>query len=105
MWGKEMTGICSVRFPLDGRCHLANSSSEIMITGEETTNGLLSCLLEISSYSAGCHLQRTGDTMAPSFLSWANALSTSLRSSPERVATSPADTVLTLRYSGRQSHP
>ena len=23
-----------------------------------------------------CHLQRTGDTMAPSFLSWAKALST-----------------------------
>ena len=45
-------------------------------------------------YSAGCHLQRTGDTMAPSFLSWANALSTSLRSIPERVATSPADTGL-----------
>ena len=65
-----------------------------MITEEETTNGLLSCLLEISSYSAGCHLQRTGDTIAPSFLSWAKALSTSLRSSPERVATSPADTGL-----------
>ena len=32
--------------------------------------------------------------MAPSFLSWAKALSTSLRSSPERVATSPADTGL-----------
>ena len=31
-------------------------------------------------------MQRTGDTMAPSFLSWAKALSTSLRSSPERVA-------------------
>ena len=45
-------------------------------------------------YSAGCHLQRTGDTMAPSFLSWANALSTSLLSIPERVATSPADTGL-----------
>ena len=60
-----------------------------MITEEETTNGLLSCLLEISSYSAGCHLQRTGDTMAPSFLSWAKALSTSLRSSPERVANIP----------------
>ena len=49
---------------------------------------------QIRSYSAGCHLQRTGDTMAPSFLSWAKALSTSLRSSPERVATSPADTGL-----------
>ena len=45
-------------------------------------------------YSAGCHLQRTGDTIVPSFLSWANALSTSLRSSPERVAISPADTGL-----------
>ena len=32
--------------------------------------------------------------MAPSFLSWAKALSTSLWSSPERVATSPADTGL-----------
>ena len=32
--------------------------------------------------------------MVPSFLSWAKALSTSLRSSPERVATSPADTGL-----------
>ena len=39
-------------------------------------------------------MQWPGDTIAPSFLSWANALSTSLRSSPERVATSPADTGL-----------
>ena len=39
-------------------------------------------------------MQRTGDTMAPSFFSRVNALSTSLRSSPERVATSPADTGL-----------
>ena len=74
--------------------HLASSSSKIMITEEETANGLLSCILQIRFYSAGCHLQRTGDTMAPSFLSWAKALSTSLRSSPERVATSPADTGL-----------
>ena len=69
--------------------HLANSSSKIMITEEETANGLLSCILQIRFYSAGCHLQRTGDTMAPSFLSWAKALSTSLRSSPERVANIP----------------
>ena len=46
--------------------HLANSSSKIMITEEETANGLLSCILQIRFYSAGCHLQRTGDTMAPS---------------------------------------
>ena len=65
-----------------------------MITEEETTNCLPFNFQQIRSYSAGCHLQRTGDTMAPSFLSWAKALSTSLRSSPERVATSPADTGL-----------
>ena len=69
--------------------HLTSCSSKIMITEEETANGLLSCILQIRFYSAGCHLQRTGDTMAPSFLSWAKALSTSLRSSPERVATIP----------------
>ena len=66
--------------------HLTSCSSKIMITEEETANGLLSCILQIRFYSAGCHLQRTGDTMAPSFLSWAKALSTSLRSRPESLA-------------------
>ena len=35
---------------------------------------------------AGSHLQRTGDTMAPSFFSSAKALSTSLRSAPRALA-------------------
>ena len=39
---------------------------------------------------AGSHLQRTGDTMAPSFFNSANALSTTLRSSPDSSATFPA---------------
>lgn len=43
-------------------------------------------------YFAGSHLQRTGDTIAPSFLSSAKALSTSFLSIPEAVATSPAET-------------
>ena len=43
---------------------------------------------------ATVHLQRTGDTMAPSFLRSAKALSTSLRSAFKDLATSPADTGL-----------
>jgi len=39
---------------------------------------------------AGCHLQRTGDTMAPSFFNSAKALSTSLRSIPVISAILPA---------------
>ena len=46
------------------------------------------------NYFAGSHLQRTGDTIAPSFLSSATALSTSFLSIPEIVATSPAETGL-----------
>ena len=45
-------------------------------------------------YFAGSHLQRTGDTMAPSFFNSANALSTSLRSAFNTLVTSPADTGL-----------
>ena len=41
---------------------------------------------------AGCHLQRTGDTMAPSFFNSAKALSTSLRSIPVISAILPAFT-------------
>lgn len=43
---------------------------------------------------AGAHLQRTGETIAPSFLSSAKALSTSLRSAPRAAVTSPAETGL-----------
>lgn len=46
----------------------------------------------VSDYWAGSHLQRTGDTMAPSFFSSAKALSTSLRSAPRAFVTSPAET-------------
>jgi hypothetical protein len=45
-------------------------------------------------FAAGSHLQRTGETMAPSFFSSANALSTSLRSAPSALVTSPAETGL-----------
>ena len=45
-------------------------------------------------YSAGVHLQRMGETMAPSFFSAANTLSTSLRSAPSALVTSPAETGL-----------
>ena len=48
--------------------------------------------LLIMHYSAGAHLQRTGDTMAPSFFNSAKALSTSFRSAPNALVTSPADT-------------
>ena len=41
-------------------------------------------------YQAGVHLQRTGETMAPSFLRAAMALSTTLRSSPVSSAILPA---------------
>ena len=43
---------------------------------------------------ATVHLQRTGETMAPSFLRSAKALSTSLRSAFKDLATSPAETGL-----------
>ena len=43
-------------------------------------------------YFAGSHLQRTGETIAPSFLSSAKALSTSLRSMPVISAILPAFT-------------
>ena len=46
------------------------------------------------TYYAGCHLHLTGDTMAPSFLSSAKTLSTSLRSAPRAAVTSPAETGL-----------
>ena len=42
---------------------------------------------------AGCHLHRTGETIAPSFFSSAKALSTSLRSAPRALVTSPAETL------------
>ena len=45
-------------------------------------------------FTAGSHLQRTGETIAPSFFSSANALSTSLRSAPRALVTSPAETGL-----------
>ena len=45
-------------------------------------------------YWAGVHLHLTGETIAPSFLSSANTLSTTFLSRPERVATSPAATGL-----------
>ena len=48
----------------------------------------------VSNYFAGSHLQRTGDTMAPSFFNSAKALSTSLRSAPNALVTSPAETGL-----------
>lgn len=55
------------------------------------------CLDFHRSYLAGSHLQRTGDTMAPSFLSSAKALSTSLRSAFRALVMSPAETVCQLR--------
>ena len=45
-------------------------------------------------FYATVHLQRTGETIAPSFLRSAKALSTSLRSAFKDLATSPADTGL-----------
>ena len=42
----------------------------------------------------GSHLQRTGETMAPSFFNSAKALSTSLRSAPNAFVMSPAETGL-----------
>ena len=45
-------------------------------------------------FTAGSHLQRTGETIAPSFFNSAKALSTSLRSAPRAFVTSPAETGL-----------
>lgn len=47
-------------------------------------------LTESDYFCAGSHLQRTGDTIAPSALSSFIALSTSLRSRPESSAILPA---------------
>ena len=48
--------------------------------------------LVVHSDYAGCHLQRTGETIAPSFLRSAKALSTTLRSRPVSSAILPAFT-------------
>ena len=63
-----------------------------MLVGKENLRNLLR--FPCRSYLAGSHLQRTGETMAPSFLSSAKALSTSLRSAFRALVTSPADTGL-----------
>lgn len=46
--------------------------------------------IRVAADQAGVHLQRMGDTIAPSFFRAANALSTTLRSSPVSSATLPA---------------
>ena len=51
-------------------------------------------MCRILAGQAGVHLQRTGETMAPSFFNSAKALSTSLRSAPSVLVTSPAETGL-----------
>ena len=56
----------------------------------ETSATVSATFIAGRNYFAGSHLQRTGDTIAPSFFSSAKALSTSLRSMPVISAILPA---------------